>query len=256
MKKPDAITEIRKETFREQIWPLSASELIYCGRATTAKLAGYGIYTIGQVAGSDPDFLRRLLGVNGVSLWRYANGVDQSRVMHKDFISPVKTIGHGLTCISDLVNNEEVWKVMLALCQDIGHRLRVHDLSAQGVQISLRENNLHSSQFQCKLPFRTQLPSEIGAAAFRLFQERYRWSNNVRAVTVRAIDLVPQNDPNQLSIFVDATKMAQRERLEDAIESLRDRFGKCAVTYVILLGDLKMPNYGRHTVTMPGLMYS
>ena len=256
MKKPDAITEIRKETFREQIWPLSASELIYCGRATTAKLAGYGIYTIGQVAGSDPDFLRRLLGVNGVSLWRYANGVDQSRVMHKDFISPVKTIGHGLTCISDLVNNEEVWKVMLALCQDIGHRLRVHDLSAQGVQISLRENNLHSSQFQCKLPFRTQLPSEIGASAFRLFQERYRWSNNVRAVTVRAIDLVPQNDPNQLSIFVDATKMAQRERLEDAIESLRDRFGKCAVTYGILLGDLKMPNDGRHTVKMPGLMYS
>ena len=256
IKKPDAITEVRKETFKEQIWPLSASELLYCGRATTAKLAGYGINTIGQIAESDPHFLQRLLGVNGLALWRFANGEDRSRVMHKDFVSPVKTIGHGITCVSDLVNDEEVWKVMLALCQDIGHRLRVHELSAQGVQINLRGNDLHSDQFQCKLPFRTQLPSEIGAAAFRLFKERYHWNTNVRAVTVRAIDLVSQKDPNQLSIFVDTVKVARRETLEDAIEDLRGRFGKYAVTYGILLGDLKMPDDGRHMVKMPGLMYS
>ena len=84
MKKPDAITEVRKETFKEQIWPLSASELLYCGRATTAKLAGYGINTIGQIAEADPHFLQRLLGVNGLALWRFANGEDRSRVMHKD----------------------------------------------------------------------------------------------------------------------------------------------------------------------------
>ena len=120
----------------------------------------------------------------------------------------------------------------------------------------MRGNDLHSDQFQCKLPFRTQLPSEIGAAAFRLFKERYHWNTNVRAVTVRAIDLVSQKDPNQLSIFVDTVKVARRETLEDAIEDLRGRFGKYAVTYGILLGDLKMPDDGRHMVKMPGLMYS
>ena len=172
------------------------------------------------------------------------------------YIRTQEAIGHGITCVSDLVNDEEVWKVMLALCQDIGHRLRVHELSAQGVQINLRGNDLHSDQFQCKLPFRTQLPSEIGAAAFRLFKERYHWNTNVRAVTVRAIDLVSQKDPNQISIFVDTVKVARRETLEDAIEDLRGRFGKYAVTYGILLGDLKMPDDGRHMVKMPGLMYS
>lgn len=255
MKKPDAITEIRRDTFTEKVWPLHCSEMIYCGRATTAKLAKFGIHTIGDVAQTDPNFLKQLLGVNGVALWRYANGTDSSRVMHRDFVSPVKSVGHGITCVSDLENEEEVWKVILALCQDVGHRLRLHELSARGVQIAVRGNDLFGSQFQCKLPFKTQLPSEIGSAAFHLFQERYRWSSKVRAVTVRAIDLVPQNEADQLTLFVDNEKRNRREKLEDAIEELRGRFGKHAITYGILMGDLKMPDNGRHSAKMPGMMY-
>ena len=137
MKKPDAITEIRRDTYMEKVWPLHCSEMIYCGRATTAKLAKFGIHTIGDVAQTDPNFLKQLLGVNGVALWRYANGTDSSRVMHRDFVSPVKSVGHGITCVSDLENEEEVWKVILALCQDVGHRLRLHELSARGVQIAV-----------------------------------------------------------------------------------------------------------------------
>jgi DNA polymerase-4 len=255
MKKPDAITEIRRETYKDMVWPLAADEMIYCGRATKAKLGNYGIRTIGDIAQTDPEFLRRLLGVNGLALWRYANGTDQSRVMHRDFVSPVKSVGHGITCVADLENDEEVWKVILALSQDVGHRLRVHELSARGVQVSVRGNDLLGSQFQCKLPFKTQLPSEIASAANRLFQERYRWGSKVRAVCVRAIDLVPQADPDQLSIFVDTAKLERRERLEDMVEEIRSRFGKNAITYGILMGDLKMPDDGRHSVKMPGLMY-
>lgn len=255
MKKPDAITQIRREEVQDKVWPLDCSEMIYCGRATTAKLAKYGIHTIGQVAETDPAFLKHLLGVNGPALWRFANGTDTSRVMHKDFVSPVKSIGHGITFTADLDGEDEVWRVILELSQDIGHRLRVHELSARGVQVYVRGNDLLGSQFQCKLPFTTQIPSEIANAAFRVFRERYRWGSKVRAVTVRAIDLVPQNSPNQLSIVVNAEKLDRRERLQDAIEELRGRFGKTAITYATLLGDLKMPDDGRNQVKMPGLMY-
>ena len=255
MKKPDAITEISPNGFREKIWDLPCENLIYCGPATTKKLASMCVHTIGQLAALDPNLLKRKFGVNGVALWRYANGLDTSRVMHRDFVSPVKSVGHGITCVSDLENEEEVWKVILALCQDVGHRLRLHELSARGVQIAVRGNDLFGSQFQCKLPFKTQLPSEIGSAAFHLFQERYRWGSKVRAVTVRAIDLVPQNEADQLTLFVDNEKRTRREKLEDAIEELRGRFGKHAITYGILMGDLKMPDDGRHSVKMPGMMY-
>lgn len=255
MKKPDAITQIRREDFMEKVWPLEASEMIYCGRATTAKLAKYGIHTIGQVAATDPLLLKQWFGVNGLALWRYANGTDTSRVCHKDFVSPVKSIGHGITCVADLEDGDEVHKVILALSQDIGHRLRVHELSARGVQVFVRGNDLLGAQFQCKLPFTTQLPSEIAASAFRVFRDKYTWGSKVRAVTVRAIDLVPQSSPQQLSLFVDGGQIEKRERLQDAIEQLRDRFGKHAITYGALLGDLKMPDDGRHMAKMPGMMY-
>lgn len=255
MKKPDAITEITPETYREKVWPLHCSEMIYCGPATTKKLAVYGIHTIGDVAQTDPMFLQRLLGINGLALWRYANGTDQSRVMHKDFVSPIKSVGHGITCNADLENADEIFCVMLELSQDVGHRLRVHELSARGVQIWIRGNDLYGSQFQCKLPVKTQLPSEIAAAGFNLFQERYKWDTKVRAVCIRAIDLVPKADPDQLTLFDNAEHRAKMERAQDAIESIRARFGKRAITYATLLGNLKMPDDGRDTVKMPGLMY-
>ena len=255
MKKPDAITEITRADFKEKVWPLAASELIYVGRATEKKLANYGIHTVGELAAIPPDILQGWFGINGLKLWAYANGADKSRVMHKDFVSPMKSIGHGITCTADLDDEEEVSRVLLELSQDVGHRLRIHQLCAQGVQIYVRGNDLHGFQFQCKLPFRTQLPSEIAAAGFRLFQERYRWGTKVRAVCIRAIDLVPRSEVEQLNMFVDTARRDRRERLEDAIESLRDRYGKRAITYAALLGNLKMPDDGRHSVKMPGLMY-
>ena len=255
MKKPDAITEITEANYKEKVWPLPASEMIYVGPATTRKLASYGVTTIGELAALDPAFLKRLLGVNGVALRTFANGADQSRVMHKDFVSPVKSIGHGITCVSDLLNEEEVWKVILELSQDIGHRLRVHGLSARTVQVYVRGDNLFGSQFQCKLPFKTQIPSEIAGTAFKAFKEHYKWGTKVRAVTVRAIELVPKDQPEQLTLFVDNARREKQERLQDAIEEIRGRFGKRAITNAVLMSDLKMPDDGRHIVKMPGLMY-
>ncbi len=255
MKKPDAITEITRDSFREKVWPLPVSDLLYCGPATTAKLKRFGIRTIGQMAQTSPDFMKRLLGVNGLALWRFANGADSSRVMHKDFESPIKSIGHGITCVADLEDETEVHRVMLSLCQDIGHRLRVNQLKASAVQVSVRCSDLSGYQFQCRLPCFTQLPSEIEAAAFRLFQERYVWYRKVRAVTVRATEVVPEDQPEQMDLFLDSRRRARRYCIQDAVEDIRGRYGKTSITYASLLGDLKMPDDGRDLVRMPGLMY-
>ncbi len=255
MKKPDAVTVITQRDFREKIWPLECSEMIYCGPSTAKRLAMYGIRTIGDVANTDPLFLRMLFGVNGLALWNYARGDDQSRVMHRDFVSPVKSIGHGITCNADLEDDGEVFRVMLELSQDVGHRLRIHELCARGVQVWIRGNDLFGSEFQCRLPLKTQLPNEIAAAGFRVFREKYRWNTKVRTVCVRAIDLVPKNAPEQLSLFDDNPARERREELEGAVEEIRSRFGKKAITYATLLQDLKMPDDGRDIVRMPGLMY-
>lgn len=256
MKKPDAVTQISENDFREKVWPLPASDMIYVGRATTKKLTGYGIHTIGDVARTSPEFLQRIFGVNGVAIWRYASGNDQSKVMHMDRSVPVKSIGHGITCVADLSDEEEVWKVMLELSQDIGHKLRVNGLSASGVQITVKDSTLAYKQYQAPMPVSTQSPMEIALKARELFAKNYGWSIHVRAVTVRAINLVPSSTPQQVNIFDDIVRREKREKLEDAVESIRNRYGRRAIYPACLLGNQKMPWHGVHEVIMPGAMYA
>ena len=98
-KKPHAITVIPKETFREQIWDLPASDMLGVGRATEKKLSALGIRTIGQIAQFPVDFLKRRLGKCGVDLWRFANGLDESPVTVRDIETPDKSVGHGMTAV-------------------------------------------------------------------------------------------------------------------------------------------------------------
>lgn len=256
MKKPDAITEITPENFREKVWPLPASDLLYVGRATTRKLADRSVYTIGDIAATNPEYLRSWFGVNGIALWTFASGNDTSRVMHKDFVSPVKSVGHGITCVTDLHDEDEVWKVMLELSQDIGHKLRLHGLMANGVQIFVRGNDLGYRQFQARLPYATRSQMEIALTARKLFHENYVWVNPVRAVTVRAINLAPEGNPQQFDLFTDTVKIDKQDRLETTVEEIRRRFGKRSIFAAALMGDLKMPDRGNAEIIMPGMMYS
>ena len=146
MKKPDAVTVINEDSFRETIWGLPASDLLGVGRATKKVLDGYCINTIGDLARTDPNLLKYKLGKNGVDLWRFANGQDHSLVHKQDFVSPIKSVGHGITTVEDLETSEQVWPVLLELTQDIGHKLRVHQKSAEGVAIFVRDNTLQTKQ--------------------------------------------------------------------------------------------------------------
>ena len=75
MKKPDAVTVIRRENFRDMIWQLPAEDMLWVGRSTSKVLKKYGIITIGDIAKSDPAFLKTTFGKNGVVLWRCATAL-------------------------------------------------------------------------------------------------------------------------------------------------------------------------------------
>ena len=74
-------------------------------------------------------------------------------------------------------------------------------------------------------------------------------------MTVRAIELSPKSDAEQVSLFDNVQQRIAKEKVQDAVEEIRGRFGKSAITYACLMGDLKMPTDGRDKVKMPGLMY-
>jgi len=255
MKKPDATTVITRENFREKVWPLPASDLLYAGRATVRKLSMYGINTIGDIACASDEFLKRLLGVAGVMLWTFAGGLDTSRVMHMNYEVPVKSISHGVTCAQDLANFREVRGIILELSQDIGHKLRANGFAANGVQIAVRDASLFTRQYQTRLAVPTQSPAEITETAAGLFEGNYRWACDVRAVTVRAWALSDASQPRQTYIFDDIEARCRRERLDTAIDDICRRFGRHGIYPAAIMENAKIRGCGECNPGMPGMMY-
>lgn len=251
MKKPDATTVIPEETFREKIWGLPASDLLGVGRATEKVLNSYCIKTIGDLAQTPPQLLKNRLGKCGEMIVLYANGLDYSPVASMDFEPPIKSIGHGITTREDLINSAEVWNVMLSLVQDIGHKLRKYGKKAGGVAIYVRNNKLETKQWQCQLPVKTCSSAVIAEAAYELFVKSYVWNNDIRSVTVRAINLISQSEPEQLSLFSDAKKVMKKEQLEYTLEVIKERFGKDAIVPATLCKTFKMPTDRDIELQMP-----
>ncbi len=254
-KKPDAITQITRENYRDIVWPLHCGDLLYCGQATTAKLGSIGVHTIGAIAGLPVELMQRKFGKNGLALWKYANGLDDARVAHQDYTAPAKSVGHGITCVADLENEYEAKMVIFALAQDIGYKLRYMNLRANGVQIYVRENDLSFHSWQRKMEVATQDAETIAKAAFALLQSRYSWKKPVRSITVTAIQLDSSHNPMQLCLLYDYERHERRERLNRSIDDVNDRFGKYTIIPALVLGEKKMPGGSDREIIMPGYMY-
>lgn len=241
LKKPDAVTVIDKNHFKELVWPLPAGNLLNVGSSTEKKLAERGVKTIGDIAAADIKLLKSWLGKNGEMLNIYANGKENSPVSDYNYVYPAKSVGHGITCTKNLVKDKEVKRVILDLTQNVSHRLRDIGMLAGGVAVGIKNSSLLSREFCACLSEPTHNAREISEKAFAVFKANYEWQKEIRAVSVRAIHLVPEDASVQLSIFSDSARRDKIENIENAVEEIRKMYGKSAITYGGLMLDLKIP---------------
>ena len=201
-KKPDAITEFSRENYKSLAWNLPAGDLIYVGRSTNKKLQTLGIKTIGEIANTEPTILENRLGKMGLVLHTFANGWDETPVCVEGYQAPIKSIGNSTTTPRDLVNDLDVKIILMALSESVASRLRENGFQCKGVEISIRDNELYHFSRQCKLKRPTNITDEIVQAAYRLFKDNYRWEHPVRSLGVRGCDLVSDDMPYQLDLFI------------------------------------------------------
>lgn len=235
MKKPDAVTVISRSDFREKIWNLPASDMLGVGTSTARRLLRYGIGTIGELAGVDPDFLRKIFGKLGIELYRNANGLDDGEVALYNDYGLVKSVGNGSTANRDLINCEEVCTMLTFLSEEVSKRLRGERLSACGIQITIKDKDLVSRQFQAPLAYPTQNQHDILRASYELFRRSFEWEKPVRALTVRAINLQPETESWQTDIFCNVFDIERTASKEKAMEKVRDRYGRGAVEFACLM---------------------
>ena len=254
LKKPDATSVIKRENFKKIVWPLDISSIIGIGKSTKRKLNGIGIYTLGELAKSDVKTVKGILGINGLYLWQYANGFDDRPVKDYSYREVIKTIGNSSTLVEDLYTNEEVYNIFQILSLNVSKRLREANLSSMGIKIFIRDNNLLSYEFQAPISNPTQSSIILAEKAIDLFKKKYNWNFPIRALGLRAINLVDDKIPTQTDIFSDYKEIMKKENLDKAIYNIRKKYNKNILTFASLKNNKKFPKDRTEIVTLPNGM--
>lgn len=230
MKKPDGITVISRENFREKIWRLPISDLLFVGRKTTDRLRSCGICTIGDAAVCSDEMLERLLGKNGLELKRYALGEDNSPVSRQHEKATPKSIGRSVTRQQDFKTPDEIWGMFLSLAREISDSLREQGLYAGGVQVHIRNAALSVKEFSRSYPDSVNGAKIIAERGMELLNEHFGFTEPLRSVGLRAINLKGYQTAIQEDIFGDSEKRETEEKIESSIYELRKKFGSTSIT--------------------------
>lgn len=246
-KKPDAVTVFSRENYRALVWPQPAANLLYVGRATAKKLAGIGVHTIGDLAAADPAALHMLLGKMGPMLHAYANGWDRSPVAEYAAREEAKSIGNMVTAPRDICTPRDADLVLWPLCESVAHRLRRHGLCAGSLSLYIRDVELEVHTRQCQLAPPTWLARELMEHARALLARHYKWKLPIRTLGVSAGELIPADAVSlQLDLEGTAEKRDKLERIERAMDGLKDRYGAAAVRRGTELIDPDLSGFRPH----------
>ena len=233
-KKPDATTVIDRGNWQAIVWPLPVGDLLGVGRSTQKLLRQYGVETIGQLAAFPRQTLETLLGKHGTQLHDYANGLENSPVRPQHEAEPVKSVGNGTTFPRNLTRWEEVRSGLAVLSDSVAGRLRRQGLYCGGVALTIRNAQFHQFSRQVRLDAPTHLQKDIYQTALALARQSWHAPDPIRALTVTALYLSDGADSFQQLDLLDgaaAQREEKQERLEQAMDAIRGKYGKGAISF-------------------------
>ncbi len=220
---PNAICAVEPGQEAAFLAPLPASELWGVGPKTAEKLAALGIVTIGDLARWPPRDLSRRFGKHGADLAERAQGIDPSPVVSEH---ETKSISSETTFARDVRDGDALRHTLRQLSEAVGWRLRKSGLAGATVHIKLRWADFTTLTRQTTLPTPTDLDEDITQAALALFEKNWPRGQAVRLLGVGVSRL---GAPARQMGLWEAAEGEPRQRLQSALDDLRDRFGSQAV---------------------------
>ena len=235
-KKPDATTCVTRENYKERLFPLPVKDMLFVGPTAAQTLNRAMIFTIGDLANAPVDRLTTLLGRSGETLHAYANGLDTSPVRRIGENDPARSISNSITFRRDLLGEEDIRTGLLMLAESVGYRMRRERVRARTVQVQIKDTNLRVISRQETLKAPTGLTKDIYRTALALVLKAWRLDQPIRLLSLGVVNFEDENAPVQLSLFdgADGGK-ARSEKLQSAIDGIRERFGKDAISAARLL---------------------
>lgn len=203
---------------------LPIRELWGVGVKTAEHLHSLNILTIGDIAAQTQQFMMHHFGKSGYDMWRRAQGIDNRPVEPE---REAKSVSKETTFTTDVMDADELRRVLRKLAEGVGSRLRKNDLSGSTIKLKLRYEDFSTITRQTTLPHPTYDDRVITDQALKLFASHWRKGTPVRLIGVGVSNL--ENAVRQLGLW--ETEETKRSRkLQSALDDLRDKFGDIPIS--------------------------
>lgn len=224
LQKPDGLVIVPEGGERDFLAPMPAGKLWGVGPKTADRLKQMGVETIGQLAGYDPKRLEVVFGKMGVYLHERANGIDSDPVSQGD---QAKSMGREHTYDQDTGNKEDIHRMLLTLSEQVAASLRAEGVKGRTITLKLRYQDFETRTYGRTLETAVDNAIEINTIARMLFDKNWQTFRKIRLIGVSASNLNQREE--QLGLFDDAKNRIKLEKLDKAVDEIREKYGRKAV---------------------------
>ncbi len=240
--KPNGYLQIGSGMEKQFLAPLSIKKIPMVGDKTYQLLRGLGLYHVKTVQGMPVDLMQAAMGVNGISLWKKCQGIDNSPVVP---YQERKSISIERTFEQDTIDVQKLNSILIAMAENLAFQLRNGHKLTSCITVKLRYSDFNTYSKQQRLPY-TSCDHTLIEIAKDLFQSLYNRRLLVRLIGVRYSHLVEGG--HQINMFEDTEETCN---LYQAMDQVRNRYGQDAVKRAVAMGSKAIGRFNPFTGEPP-----
>jgi len=225
--KPNNFINIPDGNEKSFLAPLSVKKIPMVGDQTYRLLRSMGIEKVKTVQEMPVELMQSVMGKNGISLWKKAQGIDNSPVVAWN---ERKSISMERTFAKDSTDFQKMKSILTSMAENLAYQLRGGNKLTACVSIKIRYSDFQTYSKQRIIPY-TSLDQTLIQTTLELFEALYQRRILIRLIGVRFSHLV--GGTYQMRLFEDSEKLI---KLYQSMDSIRNRFGQQAVKRAVTMG--------------------
>lgn len=232
--KPDNQLLINEGFEKEFMAPLSIRKIPSVGEKTYQILRNLGVEKVKVIQEMPVEMLVSVLGLNGRTIWKRANGIDNPPLIP---FHERKSISTERTFNKDTIDMKKLSETIFAMAENLAYQLRKGDKLASVIVVKIRYSDFNTYTKQVKIPY-TSADHIIIPAVVTLFKKLYQRRLLIRLVGVKITDIVSGN--YQINLFDDSEQMIN---LYNAMDTIRNKYGELSITRAASMGAKTIGRY-------------
>jgi DNA polymerase-4 len=207
--------------------PLSVKKIPMIGEKTYHLLRTMGVEKVYTLQQMPVELMAKAFGENGISIWRKANGEDDSPVVP---YNERKSLSSEETFESDTIDVAMIKSLLIKMTEKLAYQLRASNKLTACVTVKIRYSNFDTHTTQCRVAY-TASDHLLIPKVKELFDKLYERRMLIRLVGVRFSHLV--GGGQQINLFEDSEEII---RLYQAMDKMRQRFGADKIGRAVAMG--------------------